>query len=119
MQSFKSFGDLRVCIAVLAMFGPCAQAAAAEAYPGRPVRLVVPVPPGGAGDFTARLVAARLAEALRHNLLVENRGGAAGVIATEFVSKAAPDGYTLLLSSSTTHGISPVLYRKLPYDAMK
>lgn len=104
---------------MLAMLAPCVHAAGVDEYPQRPVRLVVPVPPGGAGDFTARLIGARLADALGQNIIVENRGGAAGVIATEFVSKATPDGYTLLLSSSTTHGISPVLYRKLPYDAMK
>lgn len=93
--------------------------AAADNYPQRPLRLVVPVPPGGAADFTARLVGSKIAEALGQNLVVENRGGAAGVIATEFVSKATPDGYTFLLSSSTTHGIGPVLYKKLPYDAMR
>ncbi|MGH8617016.1 MAG: Bug family tripartite tricarboxylate transporter substrate binding protein [Burkholderiales bacterium] len=92
---------------------------AADAYPSRPIRLVVPVPPGGAADFTARLVGAKLADALGQSVVVENRGGAAGVIATELVSTATPDGYTFLLSSSTTHGISPVLYKKLPYDAMK
>jgi tripartite-type tricarboxylate transporter receptor subunit TctC len=97
----------------------CANALAADDYPQRPVRLVVPVPPGGAGDFTGRLIGGKLADALKQNIVVENRGGAAGVIATEFVSNAAPDGYTLLLSSSTTHGISPVLYKKLPFDAMK
>ena len=101
------------------MLAPWAPAATADAYPQRPIRLVVPVPPGGAGDFTARLIGSKLADALGQNIIVENRGGAAGVIATEFVSKATPDGYTLLLSSSTTHGISPVLYRKLPYDAIK
>jgi tripartite-type tricarboxylate transporter receptor subunit TctC len=94
-------------------------AATPDNYPQRPVRLVVPVPPGGAADFIARLTGGKLAESLGQNIVVENRGGAAGVIATEFVSQATPDGYTFLLSSSTTHGISPVLYKKLPYDAMK
>jgi tripartite-type tricarboxylate transporter receptor subunit TctC len=106
-------------IALLAVPLIAPHASAADAYPTRPIRLVVPVPPGGAADFTARLVGGKLAEVLGQNVVVENRGGAAGVIATELVSKATPDGYTLLLSSSTTHGISPVLYRKLPYDAMK
>jgi tripartite-type tricarboxylate transporter receptor subunit TctC len=110
---------LRVLLLAVAIFPPCSNAEAAENYPQRPIRLVVPVPPGGAGDFTGRLVGSKVAESLGQNVVVENRGGAAGVIATEFVSKATPDGYTLLLSSSTTHGIGPVLYRKLPYDALK
>ena len=93
--------------------------AVAADYPQRPIRFVVPVPPGGAADFTARLIGSKLADALGQNVVVENRGGAAGVIATEFVSTATPDGYTLLLSSATTHGIGPVLYKKLPYDAQK
>ena len=92
---------------------------AAEAFPQRPIRLIVPVPPGGGSDFTARLVAQKMAEALGQNIVVENRGGAAGIIATEIVARASPDGYTLLMSSNTTHGIGPVLYKKLPYDAMK
>lgn len=96
-----------------------AHAHAADPYPTRPIRLVVPVPPGGAADFTARLVGAKLGDALGQTIVVENRGGAAGVIATDLVAKGTPDGYTFLLSSSTTHGISPVLYKKLPYDAMK
>ena len=111
--------SLRVLLAVAAAAAPCAYAAPANDYPQRPIRLVVPVPPGGAADFIARLMGTRLAESLGQNIVVENRGGAAGVIATEFVSQATPDGYTFLLSSSTTHGISPVLYKKLPYDAMK
>lgn len=106
---------LPVMAAVLCPFG----AQAADPYPSRPIRLVVPVPPGGAADFTARLVGAKLGDALGQTIVVENRGGAAGVIATELVAKGTPDGYTFLLSSSTTHGISPVLYKKLPYDAMK
>ncbi len=112
---------LSLCVVapLCAMAPAVACAAAANDYPSRPIRLVVPVPPGGAADFTARLVGAKLADALGQTVVVENRGGAAGVIATEMVSQATPDGYTFLLSSSTTHGISPVLYRKLPYDAMK
>jgi len=108
-----------IMVLAVAACAPHANAAAADPYPTRPIRLVVPVPPGGAADFTARLVGAKLADALGQSIVVENRGGAAGVIATDLVAKGTPDGYTFLLSSSTTHGISPVLYKKLPYDAMK
>jgi tripartite-type tricarboxylate transporter receptor subunit TctC len=94
-------------------------AAVTDTYPQRPIRLIVGVPPGGAADFTARIMAMSMTEALGQNVIVENRGGAAGTIASDITAKSTPDGQTLLLSSSTTHGIVPVLYRKLPYDAMK
>ena len=88
-------------------------------YPNRPIRLVVTVPPGGAADFIARLVGGKLAESLGQPVLVENRGGAGGTIATDTVAKAAPDGYMLLQNSITTHGVGPLLYRSLPYDPVK
>jgi tripartite-type tricarboxylate transporter receptor subunit TctC len=90
-----------------------------RAYPVRPVRLIIAVPPGGAADFTARIVGQRLADGLGQNVVAENRGGAGGTIASDITAKANPDGYTLLWSSSTTHGVGPVLYSKLPYDALK
>jgi tripartite-type tricarboxylate transporter receptor subunit TctC len=85
-------------------------------YPNRPIQLVVPVPPGGAADFIARTVGAKLAEALGQPVVINNRGGAGGTIASAGVAKADPDGYTLLLNSITTHGIGPHLYISLPYD---
>ena len=88
-------------------------------FPNRPIRLIVTVPPGGAADFIARLAGAKLAEALGQPVLVENRGGAGGTIAADAVAKAAPDGYTLLQNSITTHGVGPHLYAKLPYDPVK
>jgi tripartite-type tricarboxylate transporter receptor subunit TctC len=94
-------------------------ASTGPAYPVRPVRLIIAVPPGGAADFTARIVGQRLADGLRQNVVAENRGGAGGTIASDITAKANPDGYTLLWSSSTTHGVGPVLYSKLPYDALK
>jgi tripartite-type tricarboxylate transporter receptor subunit TctC len=94
-------------------------AAAQGDYPGRPIRLVVTVPPGGAADFIARLVGGRLSESLGQPVLVENRGGAGGTIAADAVAKAAPDGYTLLQNSITTHGVGPHLYSRLPYDPVK
>jgi tripartite-type tricarboxylate transporter receptor subunit TctC len=104
----------------LAALTTAAASYAGEApYPSRPIRLTVAVPPGGAADFTARIVAQRLTEALGQNLVVENRGGAGGTIASDIASKSTPDGYTLLWSSVTTHGVGPVLYSKLPYDALK
>ena len=96
------------------------QAAAAQSdYPNRPIRLIVTVPPGGAADFIARLVGAKLSETLGQPIVVENRGGAGGTIAADAVAKAPPDGYTLLQNSITTHGVGPHLYAKLPYDPVK
>ena len=112
-------------VATMALGALAAQAAWAQtastgpAYPVRPVRLIIAVPPGGAADFTARIVGQRLADGLRQNVVAENRGGAGGTIASDITAKANPDGYTLLWSSSTTHGVGPVLYSKLPYDALK
>src|SRR5688572_31758310 len=88
-------------------------------FPTRPIRLIVTVPPGGAADFIARLVGGKISEALGQPVLVENRGGAGGTIATDAVAKAAPDGYTLLQNSITTHGVGPHLYAKLPYDPVR
>src|SRR3954467_4692374 len=88
-------------------------------YPNRPIRLIVTVPPGGAADFIARLVGARLAESLGQPGLVDNPAGAGGTIAADSVAKAPADGYTLLQNSITTHGVGPHLYSKLPYDPVK
>jgi tripartite-type tricarboxylate transporter receptor subunit TctC len=95
------------------------QSAASQDYPNRALRLIVTVPPGGAADFIARLVGGKLSESLGQPVLVENRGGAGGTIAADAVAKAAPDGYTLLQNSITTHGVGPHLYSKLPYDPVK
>ena len=110
---------LRVVFTCAAVLMVADAIAAGAAYPVRPIRLIVGVPPGGAADFTARIVAQKLTDALRQNLVVENRGGAGGTIASEIASKSSADGYTLLWSSVTTHGVGPVLYSKLPYDALK
>src|SRR5499426_1423036 len=88
-------------------------------YPNRSIQLVVPVPPGGAADFIARTVGAKLADSLGQSVVISNRGGAGGTIASAGVAKADPDGYTLLLNSITTHGIGPHLYASLPYDPAK
>lgn len=107
-----------VAITVFALY-PFAGAIAQDKFPDRPLRLVLSVPPGGAADFTGRVVANKLNEFLGQNVVVESRPGAGGVVASVYVTKATPDGHTLMLTSSTTHGVAPVLFRKLPYDAMK
>jgi tripartite-type tricarboxylate transporter receptor subunit TctC len=93
--------------------------AVAAPYPERYLTLIVPVPGGGAGDFIGRLIAERLSHALGETVIVDNRGGASGTIAARAVARATPDGYTLLLSSSTTHGTAPVALKALPYDPIK
>ena len=90
---------------------------AADAYPSKPVRLIIPFPPGGSNDIVGRLIAAKLSERLGKQVVVDNRGGAGGVIGTEMAAKADPDGYTLLIASAA-YAINPALY-KLPYDPMK
>jgi tripartite-type tricarboxylate transporter receptor subunit TctC len=95
------------------------KAFAQEVYKHRfPVRLIVPYPPGGAGDSIARLFANPLGDALKQPIIIENKGGGAQIIATEAAAKAKPDGYTLFFAS-TTHGINPGFKRPLPYDTMK
>src|SRR5688500_1574438 len=109
---------MRIVLAVICSLIAFASWAQGD-YPSKPIRLVVTVPPGGAADFIARLVGGKLADALGQPVLVENRGGAGGTIAADTVAKAAPDGYTLLQNSITTHGVGPHLYSKLPYDPVK
>jgi tripartite-type tricarboxylate transporter receptor subunit TctC len=92
--------------------------ATAQEYPLKPLRIVVPVPPGGANDALTRVVAPKLSEFLRHPVLVENRGGANTTLGTALVAKAAPDGYTLL-SAPSAHTVNPALYSALPYDAIR
>jgi tripartite-type tricarboxylate transporter receptor subunit TctC len=91
----------------------------AQDYPAKPVRLVVPFPPGGGVDNAARLLATALSEGLHQQFVVDNRPGAGGIVATEMVAHAPADGYTLLFGGTATHGITPNLYRHLPYDAKK
>lgn len=90
-----------------------------QAYPTKPVRLVVPFAPGGSTDVTARLLAQKLTEAWRQQVIVDNRAGAGGNIGADFVAKAAPDGYTLLLATTGVMAINHRLYRTLPYDAQR
>ncbi|HSQ04534.1 MAG TPA: tripartite tricarboxylate transporter substrate binding protein [Burkholderiales bacterium] len=87
-------------------------------YPERPLRFVIPFPPGGGADNLARIVAQPAAEMLRQQIVIDNRAGAGGNIAAETVAKAAPDGYTLL-QANVSHAISASLYRKLPYDLLR
>jgi tripartite-type tricarboxylate transporter receptor subunit TctC len=93
--------------------------AQAQTYPAKSIRLVVPWPAGGVTDVVARIVGEKLSQGLGQTIVVDNKAGATGFIGTEFVAKAAADGYTLLLITASTHAISPNLFRKLPYDPLK
>ncbi|MEO8751390.1 MAG: tripartite tricarboxylate transporter substrate binding protein [Casimicrobiaceae bacterium] len=93
-----------------------AMPAQAQDYPARPIRLVVAYPPGGAVDLVARILAERLATSLGQPVIVDNKAGAGGLIGSDQVAKAAPDGYTLLLGTVSSHAIAPSVYKKMPYD---
>jgi len=93
--------------------------AAAQDFPSRPIRIVVPYPPGGNVDITARTVQAALGEALGQQVLVDNRPGAGGTTGSGQVAKSSPDGYTLLLGSSATISTAPAVYRNIAYDPLK
>jgi tripartite-type tricarboxylate transporter receptor subunit TctC len=103
---------------LLAALGIHAGAPLAQSYPSRPIRIVVPYPAGGEIDLVARLFGPKMANALNQPVLVENRPGAGGNIGSDAVAKAAPDGYTLLMTPSNL-AIAPSIYRKLPFDGLK
>jgi len=106
---------MRLAFALLfAFLAPLAHAQ----YPNRPVKLIVPFPPAGATDIVGRIVAQKLGEQMGQSVVVENKPGAGGSIGSDLVAKSAPDGYTLLMATSSTHSIGPVL-QKLPYDPLK
>jgi len=108
-------------IAALAALGATAAPAASPAdnYPSRIVKMIVPFPAGGTTDIFARHIGDRLAKALGHNFVIDNRGGAGGNIGSDAVAKADPDGYTLLMGTVGTHAINHSLYARMPYDALK
>ena len=114
-MNYKAFAIM--ASVALAAIGP--SQALSQAYPTKPVRLVVPFPPGGSTDIVARIVAQKLGERIGQPLVVENRGGAGGTIGTDAVAKAAPDGYVLGFASTSTHAVAPAVYAKLPYDPIK
>jgi len=109
---------LRLLAAALAAVFTTA-AAAQGAYPSAPVKLVVGFPPGGANDILARLIGAKLQDAWGQPVVTENKPGANAIIATDFVAKSAPDGYTLLIGASGAMTFNPGLYQKLPYDPVR
>jgi len=112
MASFRLFS-----IALVGLFLALIAPAQAQDYPTRPIRLIVPFPPGGSNDVVARMVAQQLSEKLGQHVVVDNRGGAGGTVGTEAASQAAPDGYTLL-AISLAHAVNPWLY-KTRYDSLK
>ena len=94
-------------------------AALAQAWPSKTIRLVVPYPPGGSTDLLGRAVAAKVGDALGQQVIVDNRGGANGTLGADIVARAAPDGYTFLLGTGATHGITSLMSKSVPYDPVK
>jgi tripartite-type tricarboxylate transporter receptor subunit TctC len=103
-----------VALCLLAFAGP----AAAQSYPARPIRFIVPFPPGGGNDIVGRIVAVKLSEGLGQQVVVDNRGGAGGTIGTDITAKAPPDGYTMLVNNISL-AVNHTLFPKLPYDTLK
>ena len=96
-----------------------AATAMAQTWPTKPIRLMVPFPPGGSTDIVARIVAQKLGERLGQSIVIENRGGAGGTLGTTTVAKSAPDGYNLGIASTSTHVVAPGVYARLEYDPVK
>ena len=93
--------------------------AGADAFPDKPIRWIVPYPPGGSTDILTRIIGQKMSESFGQSVIIENRGGASGIIGVEAAAKAAPDGYTLLMTASGPHAINPSLFPKLPYDPVR
>ena len=117
VRTVVKIGSVLAAAAFTGLAAP-ALAQGAAPYPNRPVKLIVPFAPGGFTDVTARILGLKLSAALGQNFIIENKAGAGSTIGTDFVAKSAPDGYTLVMVSST-HVISPWLYKNMPYDPIK
>jgi tripartite-type tricarboxylate transporter receptor subunit TctC len=106
---------MRTANLIVAALAFSAGAALAQSYPSKPVRFIVPWPPGGGADVLSRIVGPKLGEALGQQVVVDNRGGAAGNIGAEMAAKSPPDGYTIVFAYAGTHAINPSIYSKLPF----
>jgi tripartite-type tricarboxylate transporter receptor subunit TctC len=106
-------------IAIAAVLALQAGSLQAQTYPAKPVRVMVPFPPGGSTDIVARIVAQKLSMQLGQQMVIENRGGAGGTLGTAVVAKAPADGYTLVIGTTSTHVVAPSVYTKLEYDPVK
>ncbi len=115
----KNFTTDSLRIVLMFIVALVASGAAAQSYPTKPVRLVSPYPPGGANDILARIIGQKLGESLGQQIVIENRGGATGNIGAEYVAKAAPDGYTILMGQASNLTINVSLMSKMPYDPVK
>lgn len=104
---------------VIALLAMTAGTQAAEKFPNRPVRMIVPNPAGGANDVVSRLVAQKMSEKLGYQIVIDNRGGAGGAIAAELTAESAPDGYTLLAATFATHTMIPLLQKNIRYDPVR
>src|SRR5262245_43169001 len=113
----KNYSKLYVAAALLLAISPAALAQGS--YPTKPIRLIVAFPPAGSTDIIARLVGQKLSERLGQQVIVDNRGGAGGTIGTELAARAAPDGYTLTMGTTSTHVIAPVALPNVRYDPVK
>ena len=114
----KDFARYARLTGALLLAAVCANAAAQD-YPNKTIRFIVPYPPGGASDVVARLIGQRMSDTWKQQVVIENRAGANGIIAMSHVATSAPDGYTLLMSNVGPSAINPSIYKKLPYDAIK
>ena len=103
-----------VAVNLLAALG--CTTASAQAFPAKPIRVILPFAPGGPTDLLGRVVGQKMTESWGQSVVVESRTGANGIVASEFVARSAPDGYTLLIGTNGTHGINASLFPKLPYD---
>src|SRR5262245_36264752 len=115
--TMKSVGFVvTLTLAALSSIGGALAQPPGPEFPNRPLRYIVPFPPGGSTDIVARIVGAALSEGLGQQVVIDNRGGAAGNLGAEIAARAAPDGYTLFACNIASLAVSPALYRKLPYD---
>ena len=114
MRQYRSVHFILMLFALVAL-----TEAGAQPFPSRPLRIINPFPPGGGVDITNRILASKLTEVLGQQVIVENRSGAAGNVGAAIAAKATPDGYTMFACGVASHGVSPAIYRKLPFDPEK